>query len=90
MRDRTNNTCKGAKVYLNSDAGSVVSSVEFLDDGATARGALAGEAHPTSQTLAKVSSETAPKNHVYMVDKIRVDVHNHGRASGGCGPHQQE
>ena len=39
MLDRTNNTCKGAKVYLNSDAGSVVSSVEFLDDGATARGA---------------------------------------------------
>ena len=33
--DRTNNSCKGAKVYLNADAGNVMSSVEFLDDGAS-------------------------------------------------------
>lgn len=38
--DRTNNSCKSAKVYLNADAGNVMSAVEFLDDGTSASAAM--------------------------------------------------
>ena len=34
--ERTNNSCKGAKIYLNADAENVMSSVELLDDGTAA------------------------------------------------------
>lgn len=38
--NRTNNTCKVAKVHLNADAGNVMSSAEFLDDDTSASSAM--------------------------------------------------